>query len=430
MSYSFHYIVYSRVSAQYAWIQSNVCAFSKYPPEWFDCEAAAPVPTPTPTPTSSPIPESKHKLLIVVTLDVNSTETGWRLSTLSEEDDGADEVIIFDMPVGSYDYSDAGATFQYDIVVDIEQFYNMTIYDTMGNGFGGTVLVSDLTTPEMSVLTYEPGFTAISGTIVSHGFYVGSSPPQYLTLDLVFDVFPNELAFDIINDDDGIIFALAWFGTFDTSYTSATAIIPIYGPSAVDIGYTLRIWDSNDDGICCQWGDGRYDLYLGDPDSGGMFLGGGSGNYGDEKTFPFVVKGDASLAMSQSTPLPTSSDVSMMPSNKPTLIPVVLKPPQEDPRVPTVASGSSAPAHFSSAPTIKLKGGVRPMKDDALAPSVNDNHHGGAFFHESDGTNNEPGNNVVSAAANDTSASARSRIHSAVWHVLIVVASSLLLMHS
>lgn len=80
--------------------------------------------------------------------------------------------------------------------------------------------------------------------------------------------------------------------------------------------------------------------------------------------------------------------------------------------------------------TLKLKGGVRPMKDDALAPSVNDNHHGGAFFHESDGTNNEPGNSVVSAAANDTSASARSRIHSAVWHVLIVVASSSLLMHS
>ena len=33
--------------------------------------------------------------------------------------------------------------------------------------------------------------------------------------------------------------------------------------------------------------------------------------------------------------------------------------------------------------TLKLTGGVRPMKDDALAPSVNENH-GGAFFHESE----------------------------------------------
>ncbi len=417
--------MYSRVSAQYAWIQSSVCAFSKYPPEWFDCEAAAPVPTPTPTPTLPPIPDGKHNLLIVVTLDVNPTETGWRLSTLSEEDE--DEVIIFDMPVGSYDDSDAGATFQYDVVVDIEQFYNMTIYDTMGNGFGGTFLVSDLTTPEMSVLKYEPGFTATSGTIVSHGFYVGSSPPQYLTLDFVFDVFPNELAFDITNDDDGIIFALAWFGTFDTSYTSATAVIPIYGPSAVDRGYTLRIWDSNNDGICCQWGDGRYDLYLGDPDEGGTFLGGGSGNYGAEGTFPFVVVGDSSLAMSLSTSFP-SSVAPMMPSNKPTLRPAVLEPPQEDARVPTLTSGSSAPTHFSSAPALELTGAVRPIKDDALAPSVNDNH-GGAFFHESDGSNNEP-ESVVSAAAYDTSASARSRMHCAVLHVLIVVASSSLLMHS
>jgi len=70
------------------------------------------------------------------------------------------------------------------------------------------------------------------------------------------------------------------------------------------------------------------------------------------------------------------------------------------------------------------------MKDDALAPSVNENH-GGAFFHESDGTNNEPDKSVVSAAAYDTSASsARSRIHCAVRHALIVVASSSLLMHS
>ena len=230
------------------------------------------------------------------------------------------------------------------------------------------------------------------------------------------------MAFEITNDDDGIIFALAWFGTFDTSYTSATAIIPIYGPSTIDRGYTLRIWDSNNDGICCQWGDGRYDLYLGDPGAGGTFLGGGIGNYGAEGTFPFVVVGDSSLAMSLSTSFP-SSGVPMMPSNKPTLRPAVLEPPQEDARVPSSTSGSSSPTHFSSAPTLKLTGGVRPMKDDALAPSVNDNH-GGAFLHESDGTNTESDKNY------DTSASARSRIHCAVQHVLILVASSSLLMHS
>lgn len=395
--------MYSRVSAQYEWIRNNVCTFSKNPPDWFNCKAAAPVPTPVPTPTLSPIQVGLRNLLIVVTLDSNPTETGWRLTILSEEDERADEDIIIEMPVGSYDDSEAGATFQYDVTVNGEKFYNMTIYETMGNGFGGTVLVSDLTTPEMSVLIYEPGFTDTSGTIVSHGFYVGFSPAQFLTLNLVFDVFPNELAFCITNDDDGTILALAWFGTFDTSYKSATAIIPIYGPSADDRGYTLRIWDSNNDGICCQWGDGRYDLYLGDPNVGGMFLGGGSGNYGAEGTFPFVIMGDSSLVSSVSTPLP-SSFIPMIPSTKPTLRPADHETPQEDPRVPTLTSGP--------APTLKPLDGVRPMKDDVA------DDRGGAL-NESDAVKGET---IISAAAYDTSSSTMDRICHA-WSLLVIVYS-------
>ena len=34
--------VYSRVSAQYEWIQRNICSFSKYPPDWFNCDDVAP----------------------------------------------------------------------------------------------------------------------------------------------------------------------------------------------------------------------------------------------------------------------------------------------------------------------------------------------------------------------------------------------------
>ena len=424
MPYSFHQPVYSRVSAQYEWIQSNVCAFSKSPPDWFDCASAAPVPTPTPTPTSSPIPEGKHNLLVVVTLDANPMETGWRLSTLGEGDD-ADEAIIFDMPVGSYADSDAGAIFQYNVQVDNEQFYNMTIFDSIGNGFGGTVLVSDLTTPEMSVLMYEPGFTDVSGTIVSHGFYVGSSPPQYLTLNLVFDVFPNELAFDISNDDDDIIFALAWFGTFDTSYKSATAFIPIYGPSIDDRGYTLRIWDSNNDGICCQWGDGRYDLYLGDPDSGGTLLVGGSGNYGTAGTFPFVIMGDSSLALPLTTSLP-SSLVPMRPSTKPSLRPPVL--------VTTTSGSAATPAEgiaidhnagneFGTMSKPLNSSSTLPLKDDAAVPKKEVEDHA-----MNDGTNTgSDKTTVVSAEAYDASSSTDRKVYARV--ILMVVASSLWLVY-
>ncbi len=413
--HSYFRTVYSRVSAQYAWIQSNVCAFSKYPPEWFDCAAAAPVPAP---PTLSPIPEGKHQLLVNVTLDVNPTETGWRLSTLLEHD-GADEVILYDMPAGSYTDADAGATFQYDVMVDTEQFYRMTIYETMGNGFGGTILVSDMTTPEMTVLMYEPGFTDVSGTIQSYGFYVGSSPPQILTLNLVFDVFPHELAFDISSDDDGTIFVLAWFGTFDNSFKTATATIPIHGPSAADRGYTLKIWDSKQDGICCQWGDGRYDLYLGDPNAGGTLLSGGSGDYGAVGTFPFVVMGDSSLMLSASTSLP-SPFVFMRPSNAPTLIPAADELPSEGHRVPTLAS-DTAPTLASaidSAGSQSIPTSNPPDSAKADAAVANS-----GTMNKSDGANNESDETVVSAAAYDTSSSTTGRIFS-VWHFLVVFASS------
>lgn len=380
--------MYSRVSAQYEWIQSNVCAFSNYPPDWFNCEAAAPVPTPAPTPALSP---GQIKLLIVIELDDNPSETGWRLSNLSERD--GDEDIIFEMPVGSYANSDVGLTFQYEAIVDDEGFYNMTIYESMGNGFGGTLVVSDLRSSDLPVLMNEPGFTAISGTVVSHGFYVGSAPPQYLTLNFVFDVFPNELAFDISNDDDGMIFALAWFGTFDSSYTSATVTIPIYTPSSGDQGYTLKMWDANEDGICCKWGDGRYDLYLGDPDAGGTFLGGSRGNYGAEGTFPFVIRGESSLILSTTTS-PPSSLVTTRSSNKPTLRPTALAITSEDPRVPTMSYENASIPSNESPPTSISSDAFFPIKDDDATSS---NGVNGATKNESEST-------IVTSAASDTSA--------------------------
>lgn len=46
--------VYARASAQYEWIQSNVCSFSKYPPDWFNCEDAAPASLPSDSPSFQP----------------------------------------------------------------------------------------------------------------------------------------------------------------------------------------------------------------------------------------------------------------------------------------------------------------------------------------------------------------------------------------
>lgn len=373
--------VYSRVSAQYEWIRTTVCDLSINPPDYFKCpgvqSGAIPVstspiqpaspqnnptyeptlrPTPaptvpeTPSPTRSPVPNGKRRLSIEVQLDDTPAETGWRLTTLSEDKD-TNESIIYEVDVGSFSNSvDEGNLKEYDILVDDDTFYNLTIFDSAGNGFAGTVAVHEGDT----LLVREPGFSAVSGMAVSHGFYVGSSPEKFLTLDFRFDGYAEEVAYEIKNDADGIIFALAWFKTFGTDDQTATVTIPIYGPKGGDQVYTMRLWDAGEDGICCSWGDGSYQLYLGDVESGTLMQMGGE--YGQKETFQFTIEGYDQPSISPThnptkspsfspttrpTDAPTKSP-SRSPTMSPSGKPVFLQLPFETPRLPAMAPTSSS----------------------------------------------------------------------------------------
>lgn len=386
--------VYSRVSAQYDWIKTTVCDLSADPPTWFNClgqdtapsplnqasmtpqptKQPTPQPTPpptvpvTPSPTRSPLPNGKRRLLVIIELDGTPAQTGWKLSTLSDQDEDAEENVIYQMPIDSYDYSDANQRIQYEVIVDDEGFYTMTIFDSAGNGFGGTVeIYEDAVVSDSTLLVKEPGFTQVSGTSVSHGFYVGSSPSQFLTLDLVFDDFPHEVAYEIKNDYDGTIFALAWFLTFDSNAEEATITIPIYGPRRGDQEYTLRLWDKGEDGICCgNWGNGGYKLYLGGINSGALLKTGG--NYEDKETFQFTIEGDPPPSLSPTpnptnypTPLPITSNPtkdpttadptftpSIIPSRQPTLRPISLELPDESPMIPMLSPSSASSADITT----------------------------------------------------------------------------------
>ena len=162
--------VYSRISAQYEWIRSTVCHNSRDPPYWYDCPTPSPVPV-TPSPSRSPIPRSKLRLVVEIELDEHPTETGWLLSTLTNDGDVdgvVEEVPLYAMPIGSYVDSDAGKVLQYPVLVDAaEGWYNLTIYDAAGNGFAGTLTVNldDGVggSEESRSLVREPGFTEVSG---------------------------------------------------------------------------------------------------------------------------------------------------------------------------------------------------------------------------------------------------------------------------
>ena len=267
-----------------------------------------------------------------------------------------------------------------------------------GNGFGGTVTIVDQQQDNNAMLVKEPGFSQVSGTSVTHGFYVGSSTSnnilypsnyQYLTLKFDFDMFAHEVAYEIKNDYDNVIFALAWFQTYETNTPNAKIRIPIYGSEKGDQTYTLRIWDSGNDGICCSWGNGGYELYLGDPDdtTGGFLLKRGSGDYGSKETFQFLIEGDE----------PPSSTPTYNPTSKsPTLTPVAVKldaSSVDTTLSPTIDYSSSEEAtYIFEASSVAIP---RPAYVDGTKPASNDIKFGG------DGTTEEEAQPSVVLSTND-----------------------------
>lgn len=89
--------------------------------------------------------------------------------------------------------------------MELEDFYRFTIFDRKGDGFRGQVtVVRGTLNVKSDALVWEPGFTAVSGFAVEHGFYVGEDPPRVLTLDLTFDRRPEALAWSVTNTQDDL----------------------------------------------------------------------------------------------------------------------------------------------------------------------------------------------------------------------------------
>jgi hypothetical protein len=200
-----------------------------------------PTPAPvTPAPTRSPLEGGLKRVLIVLKLDDSPEDTGWKLTTMNENE------IVYEVPVGQYTSDQAGSSVEYEFEVDGEQFYHLTIYDGPGDGFSGTMAVyGDGGVVSMqNMLVQEPGFSRVSGTEVKHAFYVGDNPDQVVSLRLKFDYYPNEVAYELRNTNGNITMGLAWFETFQSGTKNAVVKIPVYGPEKGDQKYEFQIWDA------------------------------------------------------------------------------------------------------------------------------------------------------------------------------------------
>lgn len=191
-------------------------------------------------------------------------------------------------------------------VVEPENFYKLIIYDRDQDGFQGIMAVYDgESTARSNLLLFEPGFSSKSKGSVTHGFYVGSNPPNVLTLDIKFDSNPNQLAWILTNKEDNLQLFFRWFDFYTEAFVSVQETIPIYGSERGMQEYQLTVYDSAGDGLCCSSGFGSYSLYLGPSMSSNNLITSGS-QYLTDEFYTFKVGGSDLVSSPNPPPSPSN----------------------------------------------------------------------------------------------------------------------------
>jgi hypothetical protein len=105
-----------------------------------------------------------------------------------------------------------------------------------------------------------------------------------LTVEILTDEYPEETTWELVNANNQVIATGGPYAQQSTLYTTE-----VCAPN--DACYTFIIYDSFGDGICCQYGDGNYQVL----DAQGSVVADG-GNFGDDESTLFCVD-DCTLAM-------------------------------------------------------------------------------------------------------------------------------------
>jgi trypsin len=324
--------VYSRVSYDADWIDSNVCLYSENPPSDFSCDTNLPAPTPTvpsptapPTPTAAP-PTAAGELIevtVAIQLDQYPQETGWRIDRIGVT---VDEVAR--VPAGIY--KTPGALEVKTVWVEAGELYSFSIFDALGDGMCclsgegayqvslGTTDISD----ETSIIISSKGDFEYG---MEHTFLasldddqpdnsVDSSPGDgpFLTLQIQFDDYPTEVGW-ILRSDTGVSSDTRMDGK-QTTHTVAfrsprhydaslanqlvTEIIPV---PAVNAEYTFILTDSFGDGLCCESGSGSYSIWEGPVENDELLARGDALSKSGEVTdFTLSFTGDTSTSSAAS----------------------------------------------------------------------------------------------------------------------------------
>ena len=221
--------------------------------------------------------DDKSYVILEVSLDDRPQEFSWMVSTLS----GSTSQLVSMVPPNFYT-GYTNYTFHHKLQVNPDSFYRISLRDTFGDGFNGYAAVYRGSIPILSnLIMYEDMFYDMDGGTdlkrLDHAFYTGKEPQNYFTLAIKFDKFPKDTWWKLESTTDNVILAQRPPGWYNERFELMSIVegIPVFGarPDVVDPEYRFTIGDSYPcdnnptetcgDGICCNYGEGKFELFAG-----------------------------------------------------------------------------------------------------------------------------------------------------------------------
>ena len=291
--------MYARISSQYQWIRENVCRHSNSAPDSFDCDSL----TGGGDDTDAGFPileedanDDKSYVVLEISLDDEPQEFSWIVTSMASQT----KQLVASIPPGFYTgYSNY--TFHHKLQVNPDGFYRLSLRDVFGDGMNGYIAVYQGSIPILSnLMLYEKTFYDADRTDfnrIDHAFFTGKVPPNYFTLQLKFDKFPKDTWWRLESITDNVVLANRPPGWYNERFELMTIQerIPVFGarPDGIVPEYRFTIGDSypcdNDptqtcgDGICCNYGQGKYELFAGPVEDNILLTSGGEYQLREEK---------------------------------------------------------------------------------------------------------------------------------------------------
>ena len=284
--------VYSRISSQYEWIRETVCNHTSYAPESFQCGNSGGAGGSAFLQDDAP-PDGKKYVTLEVSLDEQPEEFSWVVSTI----EGESSRMVASVPPHFY-AGYVNYTFHHKLEVNPNQFYRISLRDKFGDGLKGYVAVYRGSVPILNnLIMYESLFYDKDSTDnkrIDHAFYTGEFTPAYFSLAIRFDKYPKDVWWKLESETDGVILAQRPPGWYNERFALMSIVekIPAFGARPNVPSYRFTIGDSYPcdgnpsetcgDGICCNYGDGKFELYAWSVEENLLLFSGGEYGLTDE----------------------------------------------------------------------------------------------------------------------------------------------------